>query len=64
MVTQDLLNVDTKLSKGELLCVIGGVSITGTFVNAFTAAFKVLYGFGQDFGSSVRRIAKKRLCNL
>lgn len=64
MVIQDPLNVVGKLSKDEMLQVVGGVKISGTVVNAFTSAFKVLYGFGQDFGSALRRIIKKRLCSL
>lgn len=64
MVIQDPLNVAGKLSKDEMLQVVGGVKISGTVVNAFTSAFKVLYGFGQDFGSALRRIIKKRLCSL
>ncbi|MGN0992976.1 MAG: hypothetical protein ACI4PE_03555 [Bacilli bacterium] len=64
MVIQDPLNVADKLSKDEMLQVVGGVKISGTVVNAFTSAFKVLYGFGQEFGSALRRIIKKRLCSL
>lgn len=60
----DQLNVDNRLSKNELLVIIGGASVSGTLVNAFTSAFKALYGFGQNFGSSVRRIVKKKLCSL
>ena len=64
MVIQDPLNVAGKLSKDEMLQVVWGVKISGTVVNAFTSAFKVLYGFGQEFGSALRRIIKKRLCSL
>ena len=64
MVIQDPLNAADKLSKDEMLQVVGGVKISGTVVNAFTSAFKVLYGFGQEFGSALRRIIKKRLCSL
>ena len=48
----------------ELLNTIGGASISGTVVNAFTAGFKTLYGFGQDFGGSIRRIITKKLCSF
>lgn len=65
MGIQDQLDVEkNKLSKKELLNVVGGSKISGTLINAFTAAFKTLYGFGQNFGSSVRRIARKKLCSL
>lgn len=60
----DQLNVDNRLSNKELLAVIGGASISGTLVNAFTSAFKALYGFGQNFGTAIRRITKKKLCSL
>ena len=48
----------------ELLMIRGGASVSGTVVNAFTAAFKTLYGFGQDFGGSLRRIITKKLCSF
>ena len=64
MVIQDHLNVASKLSNEEMLQVVGGAKISGTVINAFTSAFKVLYGFGQNFGSSLRRIIKKKLCSL
>lgn len=60
----DQLNVENKLTKSEMLGVIGGRSISGTIVNAFTSAFKVLYGFGQEFGSAVRRVRRKKLCSF
>lgn len=59
----DQSNVD-RLSRNELLCVVGGVSLSGTIVNAFVSAYKTLYSFGQNFGSSLRRIIKKKLCSL
>ena len=64
MVIQDQLNVASKLSNEEMLQVVGGAKISGTVINAFTSAFKALYGFGQDFGSALRRIVKKKLCSL
>lgn len=48
----------------ELLMIRGGASVSGTIVNAFTSAFKTLYGFGQDFGGSLRRIITKKLCSF
>lgn len=64
MGIQDQLNVDKKLSNNELLYVVGGASISGTIVNAFVSVYKTLYGFGQNFGSSLRRIYKKKLCSF
>lgn len=64
MGIQDQLNVDKKLSNNELLYVVGGASISGTIVNAFVSVYKTLYSFGQNFGSSLRRIYKKKLCSF
>lgn len=59
----DQLNV-VKMNKEELLEIIGGASISGTIVNAFTSAYKTLYGFGQNFGTAIRRIVKRNLCSF
>ena len=60
----DRLDVVDKLSKNELQNIVGGRSISGTIINAFTSAFKTLYGFGQDFGGAMRRFKKRKLCQL
>lgn len=65
MGTQDQLNVaKNRLTKDEMLSVVGGAKLSGTIINAFTNAYKTLYGFGQNFGSSLRRLIKKKLCSL
>ncbi len=64
MVMRDHLNVVDRLSKDELLLIVGGRSISGTLVNAFNSAFKTVYGFGQDFGGAIRRFVRKQLCSL
>ena len=61
MAMQDHLNVVDKLSKNELQDIVGGRSISGTVINAFTSAFKTVYGFGQDFGGAMRRFRKRKL---
>ena len=64
MDMQDHLDVVDKLSKYELLEVVGGRSISGTLINAFTSTFKMVYGFGQDFGGAIRRFKKRTLCGF
>lgn len=65
MGTQDQLDaVKNRLNNEELKTIIGGAKFSGSVVNAFTSAFKVLYGIGQDFGSAIRRIRRKKLCSL
>ena len=58
---QDVVN---KLSRTELLQVVGGRSISGTLVNAFHSAFKTVYSFGQNFGGAMRRFINRNLCSL
>ena len=64
MVMLDRQNAVDRLNKQELLNVVGGRSVSGTLVNAFTSAFKVIYGFGQDFGGAIRRFTSRNLCQL
>ena len=64
MVMLDQSNVVNKLTIEESKEVIGGAKFSGTVINAFTSAFKVLYSFGQEFGSAIRRIRRKKLCTL
>ena len=60
----DQLNAVKKIEEHELAEIIGGASLSGTLVNAFTSAYKTLYGFGQNFGTAIRRIVKKKLCSF
>lgn len=65
MGTLDQLNVvEDKLSREELKMIVGGARFSGSIINAFISAFKTLYGIGQDFGSAIRRIRRKKLCSL
>lgn len=53
-----------KLKNTELLNIVGGFSITGVLINAFTSAGKFIYETGRNFGSSLRRISSNNLCPL
>lgn len=48
----------------ELDSIIGGDSISGTVINAFTNIIKVLMDAGRSVGSSIRRVAEGNLCPL
>ena len=61
---QDQFLVGNNLSIKELKNIYGGTSITPSIVNAFTSSIKILYEIGQNFGSSIRRIIMKDLCDL
>ena len=61
---QDHLDVEDRISVSEMRQIVGGRSISGTVINAFSSAFRTVYSFGQDFGGSIRRIIKRKLCSL
>lgn len=53
-----------KVDVNELDCIIGGDSISGTVINAFTNVIKLLMGAGRSFGSAIRRVSEGNLCPL
>ena len=52
-----------KLTEEELITLVGGFSITGTIINAFTSAGKFIYSMGQHFGGAIRRISTNKMCS-
>ena len=54
-------NAMDKIEREELKELIGGTSITGTIVSAFTSAFKTVFEFGKSLGSSIRRIKEDKI---
>jgi len=48
----------------ELMLIVGGFNITGTIVNAFLSTGKFIYSLGQSFGSAIRRIGSKNICQI
>ena len=48
----------------ELDFIIGGDSISGTVINAFTNIIKLLMDAGRSFGSSIIRVSEGSLCPL
>lgn len=53
-----------KIDNERLMLIVGGFSITGTIVNAFVSAGKFIYELGRSFGSAIRRIGSKNLCQI
>lgn len=51
-----------KIDEDELLDIIGGFSITGTIINAFTSAAKFVFQVGVSLGSAIRRLSGNNLC--
>ncbi len=60
----DQKNVMNKINRNELREIDGGISITGTIINAFTDAIKTVYDFGRSLGNSFRRIKEDKLCEI
>ena len=44
--------------------VVGGSTVSGTLMNAFTSIVKFIYEVGEGIGSSIRRISEGDLCPL
>lgn len=60
-----LKNVVMNRISDELLEeVIGGASVSGTIINAFTNVIKVLIDAGIGVGSAIRRVHDDKLCPL
>ena len=53
-----------KVDDVELQKINGGNGLGATFLNYLSNAIKVVYGIGQDFGGSIRRIAIGKTCPL
>ena len=53
-----------KISSSELREIDGGISLTGSIINAFTSTIKTLYDFGRSLGNAFRRIKEDKLCEV
>lgn len=50
------------MKKVELEKTIGGINLSGSILNHLTGLIKYVYVLGQSLGSSLRRIATKKVC--
>ena len=53
-----------KLDKTELQNIDGGLSISGTIINAFTNGIKTILDAGRSLGTAIRRIKEDKMCTL
>ena len=60
----DHKNVMNKLNRDELKSIDGGISISGTLINAFTSGMKTILDLGRSFGSAIRRLKENKLCEV
>ena len=56
--------VMNRISDEKLEEVIGGASVSGTIINAFTNVIKVLIDACIGVGSAIRRVHDDKLCPL
>lgn len=51
-----------QLEKGELIKVMGGISLTGTMINSISRAINALLEAGRSLGTAIRRLLSGKLC--
>jgi hypothetical protein len=52
------------MTNEELKHVIGGINITGTFLNSIYRAVNSFMDVGRSLGSAIRRIGSGRMCPI
>lgn len=50
--------------ENKLCDIKGGISVSGTLINAFTGGIRIVLEVGRSFGTSIRRIIFGSLCNV
>ena len=53
-----------QLTNEELNNIYGGINLTGTLINSFTNAIKVILDVSRSLGTAIRRLYDKKLCPL
>jgi len=53
-----------ELSKVELVQVYGGLSLSGTLINALVKGVNTFLDLGRSLGTAIRRIVSSSLCPL
>lgn len=52
------------MEKNELLQIVGGVSITGTFISSIYKAGNLIFEMGRSLGSAIRRAVGGQMCSI
>ncbi len=58
------MNLLSIISNENLFNITGGISISGSLINAFTSGIKTVLEVGRSFGTSIRRLITKNLCHV
>lgn len=54
----------SELNNEETFFVEGGLSVSGTLINSFTAGIKILLELGRSLGSVIRRGGSGQMCKI
>ena len=60
----DHKNAISEASYKELRNIDGGLSISGTLINAFANGIKTVFDIGRSLGNSIRRLKEDKLCEI
>lgn len=52
------------LTNQELININGGINISGTMINSFTSAIKIILDVSRSLGTAFRRINNHQMCPL
>lgn len=52
------------LTKEELMCIVGGLSISGTLISALVKGLNTILDIGRSLGTALRRVVSSSLCPL
>lgn len=53
-----------ELNRRELFSIVGGISISGTLINAFVRGINAILDLGRSLGTAIRRIRSGSICTL
>lgn len=53
-----------ELKKEDLVCIDGGVNISGTLISALSKGVSTLLDMGRSLGTAIRRIGSNNLCSM
>ena len=62
VILKPAIRDNMQLTKEESITYIGGAKLTAALITAVTTLVKSLYEWGQNFGSTVRRLINKTSC--
>ena len=53
-----------QLNNTELLAIIGGVTISGAFINSIASGITKMLDLGRSLGTAIRRVTGNNLCPI